>query len=77
MVADCSSTDFKAKFVDATIRTPRIELFFKIIMPSRISFICRKSCVACSMLLNVKFKYLGYEKMKKDLHILSPSFIWS
>jgi len=43
------SPNFKAKFVEETIKTPRTPPFFKIITPSLISFISIKSCVALSI----------------------------
>src|SRR3989344_8308135 len=45
MMADCSSSDFKAKFKEETIIMALRALFFKITIPSRIWSICKKSWV--------------------------------
>ena len=45
MMASCSSWDFRAKFAEDTINTPRSWRFFKTSIPSLISSISRKFCV--------------------------------
>ena len=57
-----SSSDFRAKLREDAIRIARIELFFKITMPSLTSLIGTKSCVAFDLIgifLGCRFYVVG------------------
>src|SRR3990167_4318668 len=72
-MADCSSVDFNAKFIEETIKTPRIWLFFKIKTPSRMSSISKNCCVAKSifkiiliLFSNPKHKILNHKQIQNS-----------